>query len=180
LPVINIIEPLNLLFADVTVMRKLVNRLSALSIIILVVLALAGCGTNTPSLPRQQTAREELEQRGLAYEAATFVDLAKGGDTAAVKLFLSAGMNPEAKDAGGWTSLIQASREGRAETIETLLTAKADVNARNYQGSFASIELVSVAKITAKRGKASVCTFANGDLKHNARGLKYFLLIFLT
>ena len=55
-----------------------------------------------------EEARAQLQQMGVEYNEASFIQRATRGDLAAVRLFLAAGMNPNAKDALGRTALIWA------------------------------------------------------------------------
>lgn len=45
-----------------------------------------------------ENARRELGQMGLQYSEEAFTESAKNGDALAIKLFLNAGMNPNAKN----------------------------------------------------------------------------------
>jgi len=47
-----------------------------------------------------------------------------------VKELIAKGANVNAADAGGWTPLILAAYHGQATTVESLIAAGADVNAR--------------------------------------------------
>lgn len=46
------------------------------------------------------------------------------------QILLDAGADVNAKNADGWTAIILASREGHTDVVRTLITAKADVNAK--------------------------------------------------
>src|SRR4030067_541105 len=73
------------------------------------------CGT-TPD-----KARMDLERRDVPYDGDAFVRKSGEGDAEAVKLFLEAGMDPNATDKNGDTALVVASRSGRQEDVEVLL-----------------------------------------------------------
>jgi ankyrin repeat protein len=75
-------------------------------------------------------ARERLAARGLAFDAATFVAQARRGDLATVRLFLRAGMDPDALDGDGRTALMEAARLGNLPLMETLVEAGAEPDFR--------------------------------------------------
>jgi uncharacterized protein len=80
-------------------------------------------------LPGQSpgAARAALGGLSLEYTPAAFLHSAETGDLTAVKLFLTAGMNPNTADDDG-TALMHAAYEGRTEVVAALLKAGADVN----------------------------------------------------
>jgi uncharacterized protein len=78
-----------------------------------------------------ESARVELTNMAVEFTPQAFVQSAKQGDLQAVRLFLAAGMNPNAKDDESNTALMYAIAAGRAEIINALLAAKADVNEKN-------------------------------------------------
>lgn len=84
-----------------------------------------------------EAARLELSSRSMQYTRQAFVQSAKEGDAQVVKLFLAAGMDPNAKDDESNTALMYAIAEGRAEIIKALLKAKANVNEKNNGGGTA-------------------------------------------
>jgi uncharacterized protein len=85
----------------------------------------------------REAARSELSKMSLQYAPEIFVESAKKGDIHAVKLFLAAGMNPNARDGDELTGLMWAVRENHALVIDALLKAKADVNERSWRGDTA-------------------------------------------
>jgi ankyrin repeat protein len=104
--------------------------------------------------PTPEDARVELSRIPLEYTPDAFVESARRGDVSAVKLFLAAGMSPNATDDETNTAMMYAARaqppdetaspeEAKAahahyaEIIKALLTAKADVNKRNGWGGTA-------------------------------------------
>ena len=93
----------------------------------------------------KDAARAALAGLPLPYTPDTFVESANKGELAVVKLFLAAGMDPNAKDQRGNTALMYAAGDGHAKIIEVLLKAKANVNERNEeiyernQGSFTAL-----------------------------------------
>jgi ankyrin repeat protein len=62
------------------------------------------------------------------YSVDSFLKQAAEGDTIAVKTFLLAGMNINARDGAGFTALIKAAQAGQAETAQSLLAAGANPN----------------------------------------------------
>lgn len=93
---------------------------------------------------QSEEARVELGKLSLSYSPDDFVNSARVGDLAAVKLFLAAGMDPNIKGSKfqSNTALIEAVHNGHAAVIKVLLEAKANVNLKNYDGSTALIEAV--------------------------------------
>ena len=81
----------------------------------------SSCGT----IPDK--ARMDLERGNVPYYGDAFVRKSGEGDAEAVKLFLDAGMDPNATDKNGETALVAASRSGRQETVELLLSHGADI-----------------------------------------------------
>jgi ankyrin repeat protein len=83
---------------------------------------------------RPAVARSELSKLSLAYTPRTFVKSAEKGDLHAVKLFLTAGMDPNASDPDGITALMHAVSQKHTQIMKALLKAKANVNAENRRG----------------------------------------------
>jgi len=84
--------------------------------------------------PAARSAREELTRRGIPVNDETFVRVVEAGDTAAVDLFLAAGVNPNARKGGGVVALLGAAHRGRDNITRKLLDKGADANARDDQG----------------------------------------------
>lgn len=102
----------------------------------------AGRGTGmTP-----EEARRELEKQKIPYTEEEFIERARRGNARAVKLFLAAGMNVDARDRSGQTALMASSGPwpGHADIICTLLGAGAAVNARDFDGKTALINASSI------------------------------------
>ena len=85
-------------------------------------LALLGCGNP------QEEATRQLGQMDIKFTADSFVERARDGNLAAVKLFLQAGMKPNVTSAAGETPLLVAVQFGRQDVVETLLAQGADPN----------------------------------------------------
>jgi ankyrin repeat protein len=87
-----------------------------------------------------QDARAELSRMSLEYTPADFVRSAKTGDLTAVRLFLTAGMNPNATtpsdaygtNGGGWTAVMSAASEGQTKVVGALVKAGADDKKGDY------------------------------------------------
>jgi ankyrin repeat protein len=91
------------------------------------VLALLSCS------PARENARKELAGRGLEFNGKTFFDRVRAGDAEIVKLFIGAGMPPDARD-GGFTPLLEAARRGHEEVVSVLIDAGADVDVPDSYG----------------------------------------------
>lgn len=64
-------------------------------------------------------------------------DTARAGDTALVRELLGAGASIDARNAEGYTALILAAYNGRAETVDALLAAGADPDVGDKRGNTA-------------------------------------------
>jgi ankyrin repeat protein len=87
--------------------------------------------------PAPEDARMQLAKLSLAYTPGDFVNSAEMGDLSAVKLFLAAGMDPNATTQAspnstgrdvGQTALMAAAFKGHAKVVAALLDAGADIN----------------------------------------------------
>ena len=74
-----------------------------------------------------QAARIQLGQMSLPYTPKAFILSAQTGDLAAVKLFLAAGMDPNATDAEGGTALRFAAYSGHTQIVAALVKAGAAI-----------------------------------------------------
>lgn len=72
--------------------------------------------------------RVRINQMGLAWDPATFVELAEKNDTDAVALYLRAGMPVDSVDAGEVTALMRAAGAGHLALAQQLVEAGADVD----------------------------------------------------
>ncbi len=88
---------------------------------------LARCGKS------RDAARRELESKAVPYTEQEFVNRVRRRDLETVKLFLAAGINPDARDEEGSTVLMQAVQAGDMGIIEALLSNGVDVNARRNE-----------------------------------------------
>ncbi|WP_161493781.1 ankyrin repeat domain-containing protein [Nitrosospira lacus] len=90
-------------------------------------------GSGQRGTSSKDAARAALARIPLPYTPDAFIKSAGDGNLSAVRLFLAAGMNPNAKDEDYDTALMYASGGGHIEIVKALLKAKANVNERNYQ-----------------------------------------------
>src|SRR3954470_5513084 len=112
-----------------------VRRLSLLMFACCVLLFVFACGGGSRDRDiGPDTARRELFLRGYAYKEPDFLNAAKEGREAGVKLFLIAGMSPEVRNQEGETPLLLAARFDHAKAARALLERGADVNGRDRRG----------------------------------------------
>lgn len=97
-------------------------------------LLLAGCAARPPMKPTPDTARQELALRGLSFSERDFLDVVRDGRIGMVKLFLTAGMNPNARNEQGETALLMAVAKDHPDIVRVLLEAKADANSTGRDG----------------------------------------------
>lgn len=74
-----------------------------------------------------EKARKKLGEMGLEYSEEAFIKSASNGDTIALELFLTAGMDVNKRDENGMTALIAATEKGRTEIIQLLIDKGADI-----------------------------------------------------
>ena len=110
-------------------------------------------------------ARSELEQKGIPYTEAAFLESAKHGEVNVVRLFLAAGMNPDAKSENGDTVLMNAIGANADAVAEALLKGGADPNVRTSNGSSA-LHLAALMG-NAQSGQLLVSYKADVNLKSN-------------
>jgi ankyrin repeat protein len=92
---------------------------------LIALIALAGCSRD----PRQV-----LVELNIPYTTDAWFAQAAAGDEVAVRAFLAAGMDPNARNAGGDTALMNAAAAGNGDVVEMLLNKGAQVNATNGRG----------------------------------------------
>lgn len=81
-----------------------------------------------PPADRRAEARVRLGQMSVAFTKEAFLRSVEDGDIDAVKLFLAAGMDPNAENEKGVRALSLAIRQKHHQVIDALLKAKASVN----------------------------------------------------
>lgn len=97
--------------------------------------ALLLCGCSQKREPTPEGAKEFLKLRGYSFDEKAFLDATTNGDLLAVKAFILAGINLNAKnDSDGDTALILAATAGNLEIVNALLKGRADVNLKNKNG----------------------------------------------
>ena len=74
-------------------------------------------------------ARAALDSLGIEYTEEAFLDSARSGNLAVVRLFVQGGMSVKATDSYGETALVQAARGGHLAVVRYLVGQGADVNA---------------------------------------------------
>lgn len=130
--------------SDRTIARIKNNRVVAILIVAgTIVIALATFSDATRHLldlvkgQSPETARRELNSLSVDYTPQAFIERAKQGDLQAVRLFLAAGMDPNARDEKGNTALMYAITENRVDLLKVLLQAKPNVAQQNNGGGTA-------------------------------------------
>ncbi len=98
---------------------------------LLLLISFTACGKSPEDAPKS------LAQMNIQYSDEAFIRCAEQGNIVAVRLFLDAGMNPDAKNNYGKTALMFAAQEGHTDTVQALLARGADVNAKNNDGTTA-------------------------------------------
>ena len=73
-------------------------------------------------------ARTKLSQMGIAYDAETFVERAQKNDVDAIKLFLRAGIAPDAETGRGRTALMESAAQGHITLVRMLAERGANVD----------------------------------------------------
>ncbi len=118
--------------------RGAIENLKGLALIVgLLVLVLTPvilfqkCGRN------REAARRQLEGKSIAFTEEEFVKRVQHRDFENVKLFLAAGINPNARTAEGATVLMDAVVANDSRIMEELLNNGADVSATRDNGSTA-------------------------------------------
>ena len=84
-----------------------------------------------------EEARAALARRGIDYTDAAFLDAARSGNLAVVKLFVAAGMSVNTANEHGFTALHWAAFGGRLAVMEYLVGQGADLEARDDGGNTA-------------------------------------------
>ena len=114
-----------------------------------------------------EEARKELGQLGIEYSTHAFLKCVYEGDKVAVDLFLSAGMDVNAKGEKGYTALNLAVSKGNTNLVNTLLAKGANVNDESDDGFTAlvlacSLNHTGIATTLVDKGAAGKCA-AGGE-----------------
>jgi hypothetical protein len=106
------------------------SRIVSLALVIALLVPLAACnlqigneessGWGKLDIETPEGARQTISQLNIPYTVDEFVQCARESDMVAVELFLTAGMNPSARDSGGTTALEAATQAGHLEIVEVL------------------------------------------------------------
>ena len=105
-------------------------RVSILPLLLLI-LCFTGCGKGA------ETARLQLAQMNIPFTEMDFLASARQGNSAAVGLFIDAGVDMDARDGVGQTALMTATLANQLETARVLLARKADPKAKDNHGGTA-------------------------------------------
>jgi hypothetical protein len=124
---------------------------------------------STPTIEPAE-AKNKLAQLQITYDEDAFITCSKEGKTDAVKLFLHAGMKPDAKTYDGKTALMGAAREGHVEIVQALLANGAEVNAKDDEGM---TPLFNVQKIEVAQALLDKGADVNANNKYNWTPLMY-------
>ena len=106
----------------------MMSRTLFLALIITLLIPLTACNLQIgndqespsaqPDIETPEGAREKIADLNIQYTINEFVKCARESDMVAVELFLTAGMNPNAKDSSGVTALEAATQAGHTDIIE--------------------------------------------------------------
>lgn len=114
--------------------RSLCASLLRLAVATALALSMMACVDRARFKPSPETARRELALRGLEFNEREFILTVRDGKPGLVKLFLIAGMDPNARDERGEAALCIAVREGSVEVARALIKGGSDVNGPNCKG----------------------------------------------
>jgi ankyrin repeat protein/beta-lactamase regulating signal transducer with metallopeptidase domain len=115
----------------------------------------------------REAAREKLGRLRVEYSADSFIKQAAEGDTIAVKTFLAAGMDINARGENGKTALWAAAEAKQLETVQALLAAGANPNllSSSSLGSNTSPLSIAAVKGDVATMKTLLAAAAQVDLK---------------
>lgn len=99
-------------------------------LIMCLLMYLSACAASGTGQPTPEAAREFLKLRGYEFDEQSFFKAAIVGDELAINGFLSAGINPNARDQDGDTVLTSAVARGDLRIVNVLLKGGADINAK--------------------------------------------------
>jgi ankyrin repeat protein len=99
-------------------------------VIVGLLFCLSACAGPEYSQPTPEASKRFLKLRGYNFDDQSFFAAANAGDELAVNGFISAGINPNAKDQNDDTALTAAADRGDLKIVIALLRGGADVNAK--------------------------------------------------
>lgn len=105
-----------------------------IGILVIAVGLMTCCVDKSKVTPSPETARRELALKGITFDEKTFIDEASSGEVVNVKLFLAAGINPNAKSEKGDAALIAAAINNQIKVIDALIAGGADLTITDKQG----------------------------------------------
>ncbi|HSS21777.1 MAG TPA: ankyrin repeat domain-containing protein [Pyrinomonadaceae bacterium] len=107
---------------------------------VLVLLCATACAEQPPTNPTPESYQRFLKLRGYEFNEKAFLAAVAVNDSTAVDGFISAGVNPNAKDAEtGASALILAATKDELEVVQVLLHGGADVNLKDNFGYTATL-----------------------------------------
>lgn len=82
----------------------------------------------------QEKQRYEVEQLGFKHNASGFMQASEAGNTQAIRLFLSSGIDLETRDERDWTPLMISAFNGKEEAAFLLIKSGAKINVQDING----------------------------------------------
>ena len=108
-------------------------------------------GSPVPKIDPRDAARADLARIPVEYTPEAFVRSAQDGKTNVVRLFLQAGLDPNATGRGRATALMHAAGRGDVALMEMLLKAGTAVDARDRDGDTALVWAAAGGHVPAMR-----------------------------
>jgi len=118
-------------------------------------LVLTGCG------PSSGSARKQLADLQLDFTPDNFVMTAIHGDTKAVELFITAGMDVNVSPDKGMSALVGASGEGNMDVMKLLIRKGAKVDAKN---NYAGVPALLLAAVNGKEEAVKLLVQAGANV----------------
>src|SRR5436190_23279023 len=106
---------------------------------------LSGCVDTRNDQPTPEQSKRYLKLRGFTFDEQSFFSAAAAGEVAVVKAFLTAGINPNARDKSDETALIGSASRGDLGVVKALLQGGADINA-GVRGGYTALLLALMNK----------------------------------
>ena len=103
-----------------TAVARIGGNAATLTILLCLSLLLTSCKGDGRALSRE-AAHAELRRRGIERTSRAFVESAKTDDAALIKVFLDAGIDPDARADSGRTALMSAAESGNEAALNALL-----------------------------------------------------------